>query len=193
MPIVSLSSNRALIDALHDLTVEPSITQALQLAEHLGCVAGLDADPSGTAHLLDQVIDASLRDGDVLTALGSLHALGRVADDQADTTLRPARRRGRPAPSPTRGLGPRRSGPRPGRGRPAHRPGRLGGFEAMLAQRTLIQWAAWARDPIVDQLEARRVSLSASWRLRIEHTLQAIATSAQPVPAVIDPRAATTV
>ena len=86
MPSTSLSSNHPLVDALRALTVEPSITRALRLAEDLGCVAGLDADPAGAAHLLGQVIDTSLRDGDVLTALGSLHAIGRLADDLADAT-----------------------------------------------------------------------------------------------------------
>ena len=181
MPSTSLSSNHPLVDALRALTVEPSITRALRLAEDLGCLAGLDADPVGTAHLLDQVIDASLRDGDVLTALGSLHAIGRVADDQADATLARLVVEGDPSVAGHAAwvLG--------GRVPDLGVVGALidqvaaGGFEAMLAQRTLIQWAAWAQDPIIEQIGARTSSLAKDAALRLAYTRQAIATSARPV------------
>ncbi len=181
MPSDLLRSNHPLADAVRDLADEPSITRALRLAEDLGGVAALDGDARGSARLLDQVIDASVRDGDLLTALGSLHAIGRVADDQADATLARHVAEGEPSIAGHAAwvLGGRV--PEPGLIGALIDMVAAGGFEAMLAQRTLIQWAAWSHNPIIEQIDARRGLLGDEQVRRLSDTRQAIAISAQPL------------
>ena len=66
-------------DALRALIDTPSITQGLRRSEDLGHAAALSPDPAATARLLDRAIVDGLDQGDALTALGAIHAIGRAS------------------------------------------------------------------------------------------------------------------
>ena len=137
--------------AWQDLESTASIVGAMRRAEDLARAAALDHDPLRTGRFLDEVI----RDADSLGTIAALHAIGRVASDRADEVLVRTLHLGDPT---TVGhtawvLG----------GRVPHLgsiPALIdlvvsGGFDAMLAQRTLVQWSAWAPRPITDLILRR--------------------------------------
>ena len=155
--MTSLSPARApdLDQAWSSLDACSSIVTALRRAEALGQAAALDDDPATAARLLDEVI----RYADPLGAIAALHAIGRVASDRADAVLVRTLHEGDPACVGHAAwvLG-----------------GRIpqidsipalidlvvaGGFDAMLAQRTLVQWSAWAGEPLSERILARLVNL----------------------------------
>jgi glycosyltransferase involved in cell wall biosynthesis len=170
-------------DALRALIDTPSITRALRLSEDLGHAAALSPDPAGVADLLDRVITDGLEQGDALTALGAIHAIGRVADDQADGTLV------RLVHDGDRSIAGHAAWVLGGRIPELGVVGALiaqvmaGGFEAMLAQRTLVQWSAWAGPPIAAQIRQRLTAIDTDLAaaLRLVDTLDAAARGRRPI------------
>ena len=170
-------------DALRALTDTSSITRGLRLSEDLGHVAALCPDPAAAARLLARAIVDGLDQGDALTALGAIHAIGRVADDRADATLIRLVHAGDPSIAghaawvlggriPDLGVIPTLIDQV-----------MAGGFEAMLAQRTLVQWSVWAGPPIAEQIRRRLTATDTDLAaaLRLVDTLDAAARARRPV------------
>ncbi len=170
---------------LEALEATPSITRALRLGDELGDAAALSDDPAGCALLLERTVVDSLERGDALTALAAIHAIGRIADDRSDAVLiRLVREADRPiAGHAAWVLG--------GRTPDLDVVDDLielvveGGFEAMLAQRTLAQWSPWAGGPIADRLR-QRIGLF----VRDELGLDVLADADGPVGRLLDTREA---
>ena len=127
----------ALSAVINELQAEPRLTAALRHAETLRVTAALGSEPAIDAEQLAAVV----RDSDDLSAIAAIHALGAVADSLADTVLLDVVLQGEEpfAGHAAWALGARGSSPEA-----------IialvdllaaGGFTAMLAERTLLEWA----------------------------------------------------
>jgi glycosyltransferase involved in cell wall biosynthesis len=126
-----------LLSAVSAVVNEPRLSLALRRADELRLAAALAPRPASVARCLAEVI----RDGDDVSALAAIHALGAVADQLADSVLidivadavEPY------AAHAAWSLAARR--PQFAAVAPLLQLCSAGGFPAMLAQRTLIEWA----------------------------------------------------
>lgn len=126
-----------LLMAIQAVVSEPRLSVALRRADDLRVSAAHSPRPSSVARCLAEVI----REGDDVSALAAIHALGAVADGLADDVLigivgdavEPY------AAHAAWSLAARR--PRPDAVEALLRLLMDGGFPAMLAERTLIEWA----------------------------------------------------
>lgn len=126
-----------LLSAIDAIVSEPRVALSLRRADELRLSAAHDPRPAAVARCLAEVI----RDGDDVSVLAALHALGAVADDLADRILIQVVDEGvEPyAAHAAWSLAARR--PHPEAVEPLLRLFMGGGFPAMLAERTLIEWA----------------------------------------------------
>ncbi len=134
--------------ALRAVADEPRLTVALQQAEALRFAAARTTDAGRDARRLE----ASVRDGDDLSALAAIHALGSVTDPMADRVLleliveteEPF------AAHAAWALGARPSSPEAIAALVQLVLG--GGFTAMLAERTLIEWSRLDARPTIEAI-----------------------------------------
>ena len=132
--------------ALRAVADEPRLTRALQLAEDVRAAAARTVWPDRDARRLEAVV----RGGDDLSALASIHALGAVAAGAADRVLLELVEEAEEpfAAHAAWALAARRSSP--------EAIAALvqlvinGGFTAMLAERTLIEWSRVDARPTID-------------------------------------------
>ena len=126
-----------LLSAINAVVNEPRLSLALRRADELRLSAALAPRPAAVARCLAEVI----RDGDDVSALAAIHAIGAVADDVADSVLIGIVAEGvEPyAAHAAWSLAARR--PQPEAVGPLLQLFMGGGFPAMLAERTLIEWA----------------------------------------------------
>lgn len=132
--------------ALRAVAEEQRLTCALQRAEALRMAAARTVDPDGDAVLLE----ASVRDGDDLSALASIHALGTVTSATADRVLLELVLEAEEpfAAHAAWALAARRSSPDAIAALVQLVIG--GGFTAMLAERTLIEWSRVDARPTIE-------------------------------------------
>ncbi len=185
MPSATRPDRSTVPALLEALEATPSITRALRLGDGLGDAAAMSDDPAGCALLLEQTLSDSLERDDALTTLAAIHAIGRVADDRSDTVLiRLVREADRSIAGHAAWV---LGGRTPDLGVVDDLIQLVveGGFEAMLAQRTLAQWSPWAGGPIADRLR-HRISVLA----RDELGLDVLAHSDGPVGRLLDTREA---
>jgi len=130
-------SEHALLAAIDAVLNEPRLALALRRADELRVCAALAPRPSSVARCLAEVV----REGDDLSALAAIHAIGAVADPLADRLLtelvvdasEPY------AAHAAWSLAARR--PQPDGAAALLQLALAGGFPAMLAERTLVEWA----------------------------------------------------
>ncbi len=149
--------SNSVAEAIERVRSAPRITRALRAAELVSFAAAMSVDPASDARLLREVTRECMadgnRDGDDLTTIAAIHALGAISDPLADLALIDVLRAG-----PVRFTG------HAAWSMAARRPSTeamigliqviiTGGFNGMLAERTLIEWS-------------RRNSASAIWLLR---------------------------
>ena len=129
--------------ALDRVVDEPRIAVALRHAEHLRLAAALHPDPTEATRRLA----AHVRDGDDVTALAALHALGAVRGSPADELLLEIVVDGEEpfAGHAAWNLGARRSSPHAIAA--LRRLAEGTGFTGMLAERTLTEWTALGGAP----------------------------------------------
>ncbi len=127
----------ALLLAIDAVVNEPRLSLALRRADELQVSAARALRPAAVARCLTEVI----RGGDDVSVLSAIHAIGAVADDLADQVLIDIVADGvEPyAAHAAWSLAARR--PRPDAVEPLLNLVIGGGFPAMLAERTLIEWA----------------------------------------------------
>ena len=139
--------------ALRAVADEPRLTSALRRADELTVVAARSWHPGRDARRLAEVV----RDADDVSALAALHAIGTIADPVADRVLLDQVRSGI---QPFAGhaawvMGARRSSPQAIAALAALHD--AGGFPAMLAERTLVEWSPIRRPAVeVADLTGRR-------------------------------------
>lgn len=126
-----------LLSAISAVVNEPRLSLALRRADELQLSAAHAPRPAAVARCLAEVI----RDGDDVSALAAIHAIGAVADGLADSVLIGIVAEGvEPYGAHAAwSLAARR--PQPEAVRPLLQLFMGGGFPAMLAERTLIEWA----------------------------------------------------
>ncbi|MCY7301117.1 MAG: glycosyltransferase [Ilumatobacteraceae bacterium] len=130
-------TNGDLLSAINAVVNEPRLSLALRRADELRLSATHAPRPAAVARCLAEVI----RGGDDLSVLAAIHAIGAVADDLADSVLIGIVAEGvEPyAAHAAWSLAARR--PQPEAVGPLLQLLTGGGFPAMLAERTLIEWA----------------------------------------------------
>ncbi len=135
---------------------EPRLTAALQHAHHLQIAASVSSQPEQDARLLVEV----LRGGDNLSSIAAIHALSAVADPLADQTLLDLVVENEEpfAGHAAWALAARR--PLPAAVLPLVRLVLGGGFSAMLAERTLVEWSRSDPNSTVTDTDDRREALS---------------------------------
>lgn len=145
-PFRSTASDH-LEQVLADLVGEPRLTVALQLADSLRIAAVVAPDPRRAASTLAQTV----RDGDGVSAIAAIHALGSVEHPSVDETLLALVRHG---DEPFAGhaawtMAARRSSPAAVDA--LHGLVAAGGFSAMLAERTLAEWRRGVGERTLDE------------------------------------------
>lgn len=125
------------LDSLRLVAHEPRLTSVLQHAHNLQVAAAVSSQPQEDARLLVQM----LRGGDDLSSIAAIHALSAVADPLADQTLLDVVVENEEpfAGHAAWALAARR--PLPAAVLPLVRLVLGGGFSAMLAERTLVEWS----------------------------------------------------
>ncbi len=126
-----------LLSAIDAVVNEPRVSLALRRADELRLTAARSPRPAAVARCLAEVI----RTGDDVSALAAIHAIGAVADQLADSVLVDLVAEGvEPyAAHAAWSLAARR--PQLEAVQPLLQLFMAGGFPAMLAERTLIEWA----------------------------------------------------
>jgi glycosyltransferase involved in cell wall biosynthesis len=144
------------LDSLRLVASEPRLTAVLQHAHKLQVAASISSQPQQDARLLVQV----LRGGDDLSSIAAIHALSAVADPLADQTLLDlVVENDEPfAGHAAWALAARR--PLPAAVLPLVRLVLGGGFSAMLAERTLVEWSRSDPFSTVTHTDDRRAALS---------------------------------
>ncbi len=134
--------------ALRAVADEPRLTSALQRAEALRMAAARTVDPDRDALRLE----AAVRGGDDLSALASIHALGTVTAATADRVLLELVLEAEEpfAAHAAWALAARRSSPTAISALVQLVTG--GGFTAMLAERTLIEWSRFDANPTIESV-----------------------------------------
>ncbi len=156
MPALRRSPVATVAALVAALAETPSIIEGLRISGELAAAASATIEPWATVRLLERAIVASVADGDALTAFGAIHALGRVQDDAADAVLVPLIRSPEPgiAGHAAWVLGSRLPDLSVVHGLVAMVA--AGGFDGMVAQRTLLQWSPLTgrlvRNAIIDEI-----------------------------------------
>ena len=159
-----------LLSAINAVVSEPRLSLALRRADELRVSAAHAPKPASVARCLAEVV----RNGDDVSALAAIHALGAVADPQADDVL----------------IGIVSDGVEPfaahaawslaARRPQAEAVGPLlqlfmdGGFPAMLAERTLIEWAHLDAEMLTEVARAGRSTSDWATRRRIAHVYESM-------------------
>jgi glycosyltransferase involved in cell wall biosynthesis len=130
-------SDHALLLALDAVVNEPRVSLALRRADDLRECAARATRPAAVARCLGEVV----REGDDVSSLAAIHAIGAVADSLADQLLTELVADGSEpyAAHAAWSLAARR--PQPEGAAALLQLALAGGFPAMLAERTLIEWA----------------------------------------------------
>ena len=130
-------SDHALLQAIDAVVSEPRLSLALRRADDLRECAARATRPASVARCLAEVV----REGDDLSSLSAIHAIGAVADPLADRLLTELVVDGSEpyAAHAAWSLAARR--PQPAGATALLQLALGGGFPAMLAERTLIEWA----------------------------------------------------
>ncbi len=159
---------------------EPRLTAVLQHAHNLQVAASVSSQPQDDARLLVQV----LRGGDNLSSIAAIHALSSVADPLADQTLldlvvendEPFAGHAAWALAARRAL--------PAAVLPLVRLMLGGGFSAMLAERTLVEWSRTDPTSAVTHTGDQREALSPIARSLLDALPGALSlgTTAAPPP-----------
>jgi len=149
-----------LLLAINAVVGEPRLSLALRRADELRVSAAHAPRPASVGRCLAEVI----RDGDDVSALAAIHALGAVADDLAGSILVDivAEAVEPYAAHAAWSLAARR--PQPEAFGPLLRLFMGGGFPAMLAERTLIEWARLDAETMA--AVARAGTHTSDWHIR---------------------------
>ena len=124
-------------DALRRVTAEPRITLAFRRAEDLRLAALRSIDPAKDARALEH----AMRSGDDVTAIAALHALGAIDDPHADQVLFDVVNEGGEPFAGHAAWALEARKPRAETVLPLVRLVLDGGFQAMLAEHTLMEWS----------------------------------------------------
>lgn len=162
--------------ALGSVVLEPRLTTALRRAEDLRWAATRTLRPEHDARRLADV----LRDGDDVSAIAALHALGAVPSPVADEALLDTvvGASSTLAAHAAWVLAARRSSPAAVAA--LIRLVADGGFTAMLAERTLLEWARFGASATIAAVEAARPTHGEVGRRRLDALRSALADGPEP-------------
>lgn len=159
-----------LLSALNAVITEPRVSLALRRADELRISAAHAPAPASVVRCLAEVI----RNGDDVSVLASIHALGAVADVLADEVLIGIVSEGvEPyAAHAAWSLAARR--PQPAAVGPLLQLFMDGGFPAMLAERTLIEWTLLDAETMTEVARAGRYTSDWATRRRIANVYESM-------------------
>ncbi len=183
MPRTQQLERRSVASLIDAVVGEPRLTRALRLADDLRVEAARSASPEADAGRLAELI----RGGDPLSAIAAIHAIAAVADPHADKVLLDVARCGdepfdghaawvlaarRPSPEAMVAL--------------VDMVGR-GGFTAMLAERTLLEWSSAAPVSLMSAALAGMSDQDLAGRRRLDGLLFSLGSpSTPPLDGLID-------
>ncbi len=169
-------SDHDLLRAIDAVVTEPRLSLALRRADDLRTCAAHAPRPAAVARCLAEVV----REGDDVSSLAAIHAIGAVADPLADSVLTDLVLDGDEpyAAHAAWSLAARR--PQSNGVAALVQLALAGGFPAMLAERTLIEWARNDSHLLADVAGAGRNTTDWSTRQRLARLYEAMRAAASP-------------